>query len=78
MGVIEDAFLKINDIILLVDYITLDIEEGIEVPIILGTPFLATGWGLIDVAKRDLTIRLHDKKITLKSSDLLIILLILW
>ena len=41
--------------ILLVDFVVLDMEEDPDVPLILGRPFLATGGALIDVQSRDLT-----------------------
>lgn len=39
----------------------LDFEPDLEVPFILGRPFLATGKALIDVAASQLTMRVHDK-----------------
>ena len=35
-----------------------------EVPIILGRPFLATGRALIDVHNGELTMRVQDEKVT--------------
>lgn len=48
-GKIEDVLVKVDKFIFLVDFIVLDFEAGLEVPIILGRPFLATGQALIDV-----------------------------
>ena len=41
-GVIEDVLVKVDKLILSVDFTILDIEEDKDVLIILGRPFLAT------------------------------------
>ena len=48
-GVIEDVLVKVDKFIFPADFIVLDIEEDKEIPIILGSPFLATGRVMIDV-----------------------------
>ena len=63
-GKIEDVLVKVDKFISLVDFIVLDFEADKEVPIILGRPFLATGKTLIDVQKRELTIRVNDQQVT--------------
>lgn len=47
-----------------VDFIILDFEANIKVPIILGRPFLAIGRILIDVQKGELTMRVNDQEVT--------------
>lgn len=54
-GKIEDFLLKVDKFILFVDFIILDYEANMKVPIILGQPFLPTGRTLIDVHQRELT-----------------------
>ncbi|KAJ9535750.1 hypothetical protein OSB04_un001096 [Centaurea solstitialis] len=44
-------------------------EVDQEVPIILGRPFLATGRTLIDVQKGELTMRVHDQRVTFNVLD---------
>ena len=56
-GIVEDVLVKINKFIFFVDFIILDMEEDIEVPLILGRPFLATGRDLIDVQQEKLILR---------------------
>ncbi|KAJ9563430.1 hypothetical protein OSB04_008590 [Centaurea solstitialis] len=51
------------------DFIILDCEVDQEVPIILGRPFLATGRTLIDVQKGELTMRVHDQRVTFNVLD---------
>ncbi|XP_042041311.1 uncharacterized protein LOC121786748 [Salvia splendens] len=50
-GIVEDVLLMVHDFIFPVDFVVLDMEEDVNVPLILGRPFLATGKALIDVAK---------------------------
>ncbi|PIN20438.1 DNA-directed DNA polymerase [Handroanthus impetiginosus] len=62
-GVIEDILVKVDKFIFPADFVVLDMEVDIEVPIILGRPFLATGRTLIDVQKGELTMRVQDQQI---------------
>ncbi|XP_060969464.1 uncharacterized protein LOC115710689 [Cannabis sativa] len=61
-GVIEDVLVKVDKFIFPADFIVLDMEEDNNVPIILGSPFLATGKALIDVQKGELKLRLVETK----------------
>lgn len=63
-GKIEDVQVKVDKFIFSVDFIILDFEADMEVPIILGRPFLATGCALIDVHNGELTMRVQDEKVT--------------
>lgn len=40
-GVVEDVLVKVDKFIFLADFIILDVDEEVEVPLILGRPFLA-------------------------------------
>ncbi|XP_042030649.1 uncharacterized protein LOC121777448 [Salvia splendens] len=55
-GIVEDVLVMVHDFIFPVDFIVLDMEEDVNVPLILGRPFLATGKTLIDIAKGELTL----------------------
>ena len=61
---IKDVLVKVDKFIFPVDFIVLDFEADKEVPIILGRPFLATGKTLIDVQKKELTMRVNDQQVT--------------
>ncbi|KAL5542872.1 hypothetical protein UlMin_010582 [Ulmus minor] len=63
-GKIEDVLVKVDKFIFPVDFIILDFEADMEVPIILGSPFLATGRALINVHNGELTMRVQDEKVT--------------
>ena len=58
--ILEDVLVKVDKFIFPVEFVMLEIEEDREVPIILGSPFLATGQTLIDVK---LTLRVGDKEV---------------
>ena len=45
-----------------VEFVVIDIEEDKQVPLLLSRPFLATRASLIDVKKRELTLRVGDEK----------------
>ncbi|XP_047961851.1 uncharacterized protein LOC125206652 [Salvia hispanica] len=61
-GIVEDVLVKVHDFIFPVDFVVLDMEEDMNVPLILGRPFLATGKALIDIAKGELTLRMGSKR----------------
>nr|XP_027068449.1 uncharacterized protein LOC113693886 [Coffea arabica] len=42
MGILENALIKVQKFIIPIDFIVLDMEEDVNVPIILGRPFLVT------------------------------------
>ena len=60
-GIIEDVLFKIDKFIFLVDFVILDIDEDIEIPLILGWPFLATIKDIIDVSDGRLVLRVRDE-----------------
>ena len=56
-GIVEDVLVKVDKLIFPADFVILDFEEDKKIPIILGRPFLGTGQTMIDVQKRELTMR---------------------
>ncbi|XP_038902283.1 uncharacterized protein LOC120088917 [Benincasa hispida] len=62
-GKIEDVLLQVDKFIFSADFIILDYEADMDIPIILGRPFLATRCTLINVQKRELTVRVDDQKV---------------
>ncbi|XP_014503218.1 uncharacterized protein LOC106763559 [Vigna radiata var. radiata] len=63
-GVIEDVLVKVDKFTFPVDFVILDMEEDIEVPLILGRPFMKTARVIIDIDDDHLKVRLHDETIT--------------
>ncbi|KAA3466557.1 hypothetical protein EPI10_001641 [Gossypium australe] len=60
-GVLEDVLVKVHQFILHVDFIILDFQEDLEIPIMLGSLFLATSESIIDVEKVSLTMRIDGE-----------------
>jgi len=56
-GVVEDVLVKVDKFIFPVDFVVMDIEEDIEVPLILGRPFMKTSKVIIDVDDGKLKVR---------------------
>ncbi|KAA3467142.1 Transposon Ty3-I Gag-Pol polyprotein [Gossypium australe] len=48
-GIIDDVLVKVDKFIFPIDFVVLDMDEDIEVPMIFGRPFLATSKTIIDV-----------------------------
>ena len=62
LGVVEDVLVKVGKFYFPVDFVVLEMEEDMEIPLILGRPFLATGGALIDVQDGKLTLRVGNEK----------------
>ena len=62
IGVVEDLLVKTGKFIFPVDFFVLDMEYDLEVPIILGRPFLRTAGALIDVRAGSLTLRVGNEE----------------
>ena len=62
-GILEDLLVKVGKFIFPVDFVTMQMEEDTQVPLLLGRPFLATGAALIDVQKGELTLRVGDEAV---------------
>ena len=62
-GVIEDIPIQIGNFFVPVDFVVLDIDEKVSVPIILGWPFLATAGATIDVKEGLLTFNIGGKNV---------------
>ncbi|XP_012477517.1 uncharacterized protein LOC105793136 [Gossypium raimondii] len=65
-GIIEDVLVKVDKFIFPIDFVVFDMDEDIEVPMILGRPFLATARTITDVGTGELVLRVGDEKILFK------------
>ncbi|XP_063941166.1 uncharacterized protein LOC135149396 [Daucus carota subsp. sativus] len=63
LGVIEDVLVKVDKFFIPCDFVVLDMDEDVEMPIILGRPFLATAGTTIDVKAGKLTLNVGDEKV---------------
>ena len=55
-GIVEDVLVRVAKLIIPVDFVILDIDDDVEVPLILGRPFLNTSRTLIDVKGGKMTL----------------------
>ncbi|GJU88039.1 reverse transcriptase domain-containing protein [Tanacetum coccineum] len=62
-GIAENILIKIDKFILPIDFVILDMREHSKIPIILGRPFLATAWAMIDVFNKKITLRMGNEEI---------------
>ncbi|KAK4737267.1 hypothetical protein R3W88_000964 [Solanum pinnatisectum] len=51
IGVLQDVLVKVESFIFSVDFVILHYDVDFEVPIILGSPFLATGRAVVDMGR---------------------------
>ncbi|KAK5772407.1 hypothetical protein PVK06_048695 [Gossypium arboreum] len=68
-GIIEDVLVKVDKFIFPVDFVVLDMDEDVEVPLILGRPFVATARAVIDVGDCKLVLRVGDEEMIFKIYD---------
>ncbi|XP_052734103.1 uncharacterized protein LOC128196651 [Vigna angularis] len=62
-GVAEDVLVKVDKFMFPVDFVVMDIEEDVEVPLILGRPFMKTAKVIIDVDDGKLKVRVQDDEV---------------
>ncbi|XP_021742943.1 uncharacterized protein LOC110709041 [Chenopodium quinoa] len=55
LGVLEDVPLRLGKFFIPCDFVVMEMEEDVNVPIILGRPFLATAGAIIDMKKGKIT-----------------------
>ncbi|XP_019435443.1 PREDICTED: uncharacterized protein LOC109341924, partial [Lupinus angustifolius] len=62
-GVVEDVLVKVDKFMFPADFVVLDMEEDVEVPLILGRPFMKTARVMIDVGAGKLKVRVQDDEV---------------
>ena len=65
-GIIEDILVKVDKFIFPIDFVILDSDDKVEVPLILLRPFLATSQVLIDVKDRRMVLRVRGEEVVFK------------
>lgn len=63
--ILYDVFMRVNMFIFLIDFIVLVCDMDINLPIILGRPFLVTNRALVDVETWSLKFRVNGEEISL-------------
>ncbi|XP_049357950.1 uncharacterized protein LOC125822577 [Solanum verrucosum] len=64
VGILYDILVKLDRFIFPTNFVILDCEIDLEIPIILGRPFLATGRALVDVKSGKLMFRVNNDEVT--------------
>ncbi|XP_058003967.1 uncharacterized protein LOC131180630 [Hevea brasiliensis] len=63
MGILENIPIKVGKFFIPVDFVVLKMEEDVQIPIILGRPFLSTAEAIIDVKNERLTLKVGDEEV---------------
>ncbi|GKA49146.1 reverse transcriptase domain-containing protein, partial [Tanacetum coccineum] len=63
MGIAEDVVVRVDGFTFLADFIVVNFEPDLRVPIILGRPFLRTAKALIDLYEEKLTLRVGSDEL---------------
>ncbi|CAN1122624.1 hypothetical protein LINPERHAP2_LOCUS1447 [Linum perenne] len=67
-GIAENVIVRVPDSYFITNFVVIDCEKSINVPLILGRPFLATSGALIDAKAERLTFRDNGKVIIFEIS----------
>nr|KYP39002.1 hypothetical protein KK1_039712 [Cajanus cajan] len=63
-GIVEDMIMKVDKFMFPVDFVVMDKEEDVEVPLILGRPFMKTARVIIDMDDGKLKVRVQDEEVS--------------
>ena len=63
VGILENVLVKVNKFFIATNFVVLEMDEDVEIPIILGRPFLATSGAVIDVKHSKLTFSVDDEQV---------------
>ncbi|XP_017239910.2 uncharacterized protein LOC108212703 [Daucus carota subsp. sativus] len=63
LGVLEDVLVNVEKFVIPCDFVILEMNEDVEIPIILGRPFLATAGASIDVRAGKLSLNVGEEKV---------------
>nr|KYP45555.1 hypothetical protein KK1_032914 [Cajanus cajan] len=63
-GIAEDMIMKVDKFMFPVDFVVMDMEEDVEVPLILGRPFMKTARVIIDMDDGKLKVRVQDEEVS--------------
>ena len=61
---IEDVLVKVKHLIFPADFVVIDIEDDVDIPLILGRPFMSTTSCVVDMGKKMVKMDIEDQKIS--------------
>ena len=68
-GIVEDLVVNVDKFMFPVDFVVMEMEEDLEVPLILGRPFMKTAKVMIDVDKGKLKLCVQDEEVSFNVFD---------
>ncbi|XP_006590113.1 uncharacterized protein [Glycine max] len=68
-GVVEDILVKVCHFTFPTDFVIMDIEEDVEIPLILGRPFMLMAKCMVDMGNGNLEMSVDDQKVTFNLFD---------
>ena len=68
-GVVEDVLVKVRQFTFPTDFVIMDIEEDVEIPLILGCPFMLIANYVVYMVKYNLEMGIDDQKISFDLFD---------
>ncbi|XP_039141208.1 uncharacterized protein LOC120278482 [Dioscorea cayenensis subsp. rotundata] len=71
LGVVENVLMKVNKVIILVDFMILDVDDDVEVPLILRHLFLNTSSVLIDAKGGKMMLRVGQEQVVFTLPDVM-------
>ncbi|XP_021666346.2 uncharacterized protein LOC110654598 [Hevea brasiliensis] len=66
IGILENIPIRVSKFFILIDFVVLEMEEDVQIPIILGRPFLETTRAIIDVKNKRLTLKVGEEEVDFK------------
>ncbi|CAM8923873.1 unnamed protein product [Rhodiola kirilowii] len=69
-GILKDVPVKVKNLYFPADFIVLDISEDVDIPIILGRPFLYTAKAVIDMDRGSLALRVGSERVVFDLPDM--------
>ena len=68
-GIVKDLLVKVDKFMFPVDFVVMETEEDLELPLILGRPFMKTARVMIDVDKAKLKVCVQDEVVSFNVFD---------
>ncbi|XP_051152008.1 uncharacterized protein LOC127265989 [Andrographis paniculata] len=64
LGIVEDVPVQVEDFIFPVDFVILDMKKYLDMPLILGRPFLQTGRAMVDMDDGKITLKVGEEQVS--------------
>ena len=61
LGILENVPIKVGKFVITADFVVLEMEEDLEIPILFGRPFLRTAGAILDMKNGKITLEVDNK-----------------